>query len=107
MESEPRGTTKNAGREALQNQIATHPVPGIPPPRIKGSEEPVPDGVTLDAPRLLTSAAAPLLWPVTPRAAVWRSSGAVARPRGVGGGRESRFPTEDTKTEYVLKIQTI
>ena len=52
----------------------------------RGTEQAVPGRAPFDASCSPSSEAAPLLLPVTPinRAAVWRSSGVVARPWGVG-----------------------
>ena len=57
--------------------METPPFPGSPP--LPGTEQAAPGRTPFDVPRLPSSTAALLLSPGTPRAAVWCSSGAVAR----------------------------
>ena len=61
--------------------------PGILPPPINGTEQPGPVRAALDAPRLLSSAAVPLLSRATPTAALLGVHGTVAPPRESGWRR--------------------
>ena len=83
-ESETGDTTKQARRETLPNVIVTHTFPGISPPAIKGTEQPVPGRAPLCSPRLPSSAVVPL------------------RP-WAGSGGEGRCSTGDTKTALIFK----
>ena len=73
----------------MRTYFKTLSFPGIPPPPVDGTEQRVPGGATLDAPRLLSSAAMPLV--------------SRATPMGPGGGGEGRCSTGDTKTALIFK----
>lgn len=76
MESQA-GDSKENGRETPPEILETLPFLGTPPP-IPVTGQHVPLKPSFDAPRALSLVLAHLLWPDTPRAAVWRSSGTVA-----------------------------
>ena len=75
------GTRKIRSREG--NASGNYGKPSLPEDftPFPGIQEAVPRRAPFDAPRSPSSAAAPILSPVTPRAAVWGRRGAVARPR--------------------------
>ena len=77
-------------------------VPGIPQPPVKGTEQPISGRTSLDAPRLLSSAAVPLILPGdTEGCAV----GQARRWSVARGGREGRCSAGGTKTGIVLKLR--
>ena len=74
----------------MRTYFKTLSFPGIPPPPVDGTEQRVPGGATLDAPRLLSLAAVPLLSRVT--------------PTGPGCCGESWCSTGNTKTALIFKV---
>ena len=77
---------KESGREMPPEMMETPPFPEIFDPLLSPEpSKPSPGGHLSTQPPSPSSAASPLLSPVTPinRAVVWGSNGAVAQPRGV------------------------
>ena len=77
----PGASNEHPGREMPTEIMETPPFPAIPSfpgNRVSRTRE-----GTFRRSQLVEFAVAPFRSPVTPRAAVWRSSGAVARPWGV------------------------
>ena len=62
--------------------------------------------VFFNAPRVSSLALGPVFSPIRPCAAMWGGRGAVARPRGGGGARESRSKTGRTEKGTAVKIHS-
>ena len=81
---------KKPGGEYFRTYFETRPFPDTPLPSVDGAEQLVPVRATVDAPRLLSLAAVPLLSRVT--------------PTGPGCCGESWCSTGNTKTALIFKV---